>query len=237
MNKSLAIAALVAATLGLGAAAPSFAQDATTTPARQWQDSGPQGATPDRNMGPGRYGRGSEPGRYGRGMAPGRGMGMGMGMGMGPGGLLMLACSDRGAEALEIALVRMSHRLDLTADQQKLFDTFRTNALTAETKFTDACKAERPTATNGARPDLLDRLKAGLTLDQARLTALNGVLPDFEALYNSLSDTQKAALVPHQRHIGPGGMGNGRWGGPGGNRGAAPRAPQPDAPTSAPTTL
>ena len=37
----------------------------------------------------------------------------------------MLVCSDNGAEALEIALVRMAHRLDLTADQQTLFDTFR----------------------------------------------------------------------------------------------------------------
>ena len=230
MNKSFAIAALVAATLGLGAAAPALAQDAATTPVRQWQNNGPQGTMPDRNMGPGRYGRGSEPGRYGRGMAPGRGMGMG------PGGMLMLACSERGAEKLEIALVRMSHRLDLSADQQKLFDTFRTNALTAETKFSDTCKAERTTATNGAQPDLLDRLKAGLALDQARLTALNGVLPDFETLYNSLTDTQKAALVPHHKRMGPG-MGNGRWGGPGGNRGAAPRASQPDAPTSAPTTL
>jgi LTXXQ motif family protein len=149
--------------------------------------------------------------------------------GMGPAGLLMLACTDKGAEMLEIALVRMSHRLDLSADQQKLFDTFRTKALTTETSFADTCKANRPDRSADAKPDMLARLKAGLAIDQARLTALNDVLPDFEALYASLTDKQKADLLPHRGM----GMGNGmgRWGNHGGmGRGGPDRNGGPPAP-------
>ena len=63
MKKSFAIAALVAATLGLGAVAPTLAQDAAAPAApSQWQN-GPHRVAPDRNLGPGRYGRGAEPGR------------------------------------------------------------------------------------------------------------------------------------------------------------------------------
>ena len=82
MKNSFAVAALVATTLGLGSVLPALAQDAAPTAARQWQN-GPRHMAPGRGMGPDR--------------------------GMGPAGLLMLACTDKGAEALEIALVRMSH--------------------------------------------------------------------------------------------------------------------------------
>jgi hypothetical protein len=182
MKSSQAIAALVATTLALGGALPVSAQDATTPAAMYWWNNGP---------------------RHMQMMAPGHEMRPGRGM-MGPAGLLRLACSDRGAEALEIALVRLSHRLDLTAEQKPLFDSFRTAALTTQTSFADTCKANRPDRSSG-RPDLLARLKSRLAIDQARLTALNTVLPDFEALYNSLSDQQKQALLPRR------GMGMGMW--------------------------
>ena len=195
--KSVAALALVT-TLAFGPALPAVAQDTAPTPARQMQN-GPH------HFGPG------------RGMMPNRGMG--------PGGVLMLACSDKGAEALEIALVRMDHRLELSTDQQKLFETFRTKALSTATSFADTCKASRPTADAGTKPDLLARMKASLAIEQARLTALSGVLPDFETFFNSLSDQQKANLLPHH---GGKGMGMGRWGQHGGvgrsADGAAPPA-------------
>lgn len=201
--KSFAAAAL-ATTLGLGLALPALAQDAAPTAARQWQN-GPHRFAPDRNAMPGR--------------------------GMGAGGWLMLACSDKGTEALEIALVRMDHRLDLSADQQKLFDAFRTKALSTATSFADTCKAERPAADAGAKPDVLDRIKAGIAIEQARLTALNEVLPDFESFFNSLSDQQKADLLPHR---GPGmGMGMGRPGQHDG-MGHKPDGKAPVAPGGAP---
>jgi hypothetical protein len=127
--------------------------------------------------------------------------------GPGPGrghGILGLVCSDDGAEALEIAFVRLTHRLDLTADQQSLFDTFKTKALTTQTSFADDCQAAMPDRTADTRPDLLDRLKTGLAVDQARLTAMTAILPDFEAFFASLTDAQKADLMPPRMGDGDG---------------------------------
>ena len=69
-------------------------------------------------------------------------------------------------------------------------------------------------------------MKAGLAIEQARLTALGDVLPDFEALFNSLTDAQKASLLPHHGM----GRGMGRWGqhdgvGRNGDRNGPPPAP------------
>ena len=122
--------------------------------------------------------------------------------GDGPGhgaGILGLVCSDRGAEALEIAFVRWSHRLELTAEQQTLFDTFKTNALTTQTSFADECQAAMPDRTADTKPDLLEGLKARLAVEEAKLTAMNAILPDFEAFYSSLTDEQKASLQPGDR--------------------------------------
>ena len=212
MKTSLVIVAFVATTIGLGAALPAFAQ-ATPTPPAAPSTTAPTDQNTPHGMRKG-----------GMGQHRLAGQGRGMARGMGPGGLLMLACSDKGPEALEIALVRMSHRLDLTADQQPLFDTFRTKALTTETGFADSCKTSRPNRTADARPDALTRLKAGLAVDQARITAMNNVLPDFEALFNSLSDTQKANLLPHR------GWGMGRGAGHFGDRGGMGRGGPPPAP-------
>jgi hypothetical protein len=193
------LAAVALATTLLGLALPAIAQDSAPA-APRWQQSGPRHFAPDRGM----------PNRFG------------------PGRLLMLACSDKGPEALELALVRMSYRLELTTDQQKLFDAFRSKALTTETSFADACKANRPATADNARPDLLARMKAGLAIDQARLTALSDVLPDFETFFNSLSDEQKANVLPGRGM----GMGTGRWHRQGGtppntdHNGPAPAAPQ-----------
>lgn len=123
----------------------------------------------------------------------------------GPGrgaGILGLVCSDKGAEALEIAFVRLSHRLDLTAEQQPLFDAFKAKALTTQTSFADDCQNAMPDRTAETRPDLLERLKAGLAVDEARLTAMNAILPDFEAFYGSLTDAQKADLMPARMGMG-----------------------------------
>jgi hypothetical protein len=125
--------------------------------------------------------------RIARDAGPGRGA-----------GFLNLVCSDRGAEKLEVALVRLSHRLDLNADQITLFDTFKSTALTTQTSFADDCATALPDKAADAKPDLLDRLKAGLALEQARLEALNTVLPDFEAFYGSLTEAQKADLFPRR---------------------------------------
>ena len=194
MKFPLAIAALVAASLTVGAAMPALSQDASSSvappPAAADQGNGPMG----NHMGPG--GKGPRWGRAGMD-------------GMGRLGMLALACSDKGSDRLGKVLDRTDKRLQLSDDQQKLFDTFKTEALSAQSTFATACQSARPQQTAGTHPDLLARMKAGLAIEQARLTALTAVLPDFEALYNSLSDQQKQHLLPHGRHMHPGPDGNG----------------------------
>ena len=64
-------------------------------------------------------------------------------------------------------------------------------------------------AANDAEPDLIAEIKSRLSVDQARLTAMTAVLPDFEAFYASLTGSQKARLLAHQgigKGFGKGGM-------------------------------
>lgn len=202
MKSAIALTTLVVASLAL--AAPAFAQSApaATDGAQIGLSLGSPTAPPAAGPGNGiDLGLGADDGAGPMGVkfnVPGRAMG--------GGALMMLACSPRGTEALDTLLLHLSYKLDVTADQKPLFDTFREKALTTETSFADTCKSDMAPATAGTPPDFLTRLKARLTIDQARLTALNDVLPSFEALYNSLTDAQKAALLPDR---GPGmGMGD-----------------------------
>lgn len=167
MKHSIALAALVVTSIGLSAL-PATAQD-QTTPVAQKSD--------------------REIHRVMRDAGPGRGGPMGA-------GILGLVCAPRGAEALEIAFVRLSHNVELTAEQQTLFDAFKTKALTTQTSFADQCQAAMPDTAADTMPDLVERLKSRLAVDEARLTAMNAILPDFEAFYGSLTDEQKASLMP-----------------------------------------
>lgn len=124
--------------------------------------------------------------------------------GMHKGGLLNLVCSENGAERLEIGFVRLAHRIELTAEQQPLFDDLKATALTAQTGFADKCATARPAKDDAqaTRPDMVTALKTRLELDTARLAAMNTVLPKLEALYAALTDAQKAALQPRQHDRG-----------------------------------
>jgi hypothetical protein len=178
LKAKLAIAALVATTLGLGAVS-AFAQGSGSSASPAAMNSQMNGPRPMHGM------------HMKRGDMP-----------MGP-RFLMLVCSDRGAEQLDVAFTRLSHRLgDLTADQKKLFDALREKALTTQTKFLDSCQAAMPAKGDGAPVDLLERMKAGIGVEEARLAAIKTVLPAFEAFYNSLTDAQKASLLPQPRDRG-----------------------------------
>jgi hypothetical protein len=140
------------------------------------------------------------------------------------GRLMNVVCSPRGAEAIDIAFVRLSYRLDLTSEQQPLFDALKATALDEQKSFAEACQSARPAP--GHRPDAVERMKSRITLETARLAALNAILPKFEALYSSLTDQQKAALTPRR---GP--RANARSG-----REAPFTAPTRPAPNTAPGT-
>jgi hypothetical protein len=115
----------------------------------------------------------------------------------GRGGIAGLICSTDGAAQLETRLTDLATQLKLTTDQQPLFDTYKTAALSAQTSFAATCPqppvagAEKPTTP----PDAVTMLKDRQARATAELDALNAVLPSFEALYNGLTDTQKADLM------------------------------------------
>jgi hypothetical protein len=108
------------------------------------------------------------------------------------------SCNDRAADRLERRLDRMADWLELSKNQEKLFEDFRTTALTAQTDFADQCNTIRPgqTANKNERPDLIQRLEQRLKFDEARLAAMSELLPQFKSFYESLTDQQKRELAP-----------------------------------------
>ena len=106
-------------------------------------------------------------------------------------------CAPKAADRMENRFDKLADRLKLSDEQKKLYDAFMTSALTAQTTFADKCADIAPArATRAERPDLLDRMEMRLKLDEARLTAMNAVYPDFKAFYATLSEQQQADLFP-----------------------------------------
>ena len=209
-----AIVALMTAAIGLTAIAPTYAQEAAPAPMQE-QAQGPGAGLHFRhnNQGPRQGGFGD------------------------------LLGFERGAEAVEIALVRLSHAVDLTAEQQALFDTLKTDALAAAETFSTAVEGIRPPAPAEGQtaelPDISERFENRIAIETAHLAALESVQPAFTAFFDSLTDEQKAALTPqgHDRNGGPGmfgkdgmrhqGMHKGPMGAPAGDV-PAPEAPNND---------
>ena len=70
-------------------------------------------------------------------------------------------------------------------------------------------------ALNAEEPgDAVDNIRLRQSLGEARLTAVDSVLPAFEAFFDSLTDDQKAELAPqaHRGAHGPRGGDHGRGG-------------------------
>ncbi|WP_316355452.1 Spy/CpxP family protein refolding chaperone [Devosia sp.] len=211
-----AIVALMTATIGLSAIAPAFAQNAT--PAQTQAQNGPGMQFRQGNQGHGQ-------------------MGGEMGGPRGGGDFLNFA---RGAEAVEIAMVRLSHRIELTAEQQPLFDALKATALSAAADFAAATEGLRPTppvageTTTATAPDMTERLDNRIAIETAHLAALEAVKPAADAFFDSLTDEQKAQLAPQRPDrdgmpgFGKGGMRHHQGmqqGGPMGAPATAPEAP------------
>lgn len=175
-----AIVALMTASIGLGAVAPVLAQDAAPTPPPAQSEAGetPPAPTADRGMR----------------------MGPGIGPGMRHGGGMDIFDIGRGAEAIEIALVRLSHAIDLTDEQTALMETLKTEALAAAETFETATQDLRPTppveGETPAMPDMSERFADRIAIQTAQLEALEAVQPAFTAFFDSLTDTQKTELMP-----------------------------------------
>ena len=179
---STALIALLTATIGLSAAAPAVAQGPMDGPMQIHRQHG----------GPG-------PMHGGPGFGPRGFGGTFFGFGFGFGG---------GAEAVEIALVRLSHRVDLTAEQQPLFDAFRDAALAAATEL--EAKVDDLKPDNNDDAGIAARFSDRLAIERARLEAMEAVEPSLTAFFDSLTDEQLKSLEPrrggrpHFRLFGPG---------------------------------
>lgn len=201
-----AIVALMTAAIGLTAIAPTFAQDAAPAPTQEQAF---------RQGGPGLHLRQDDNG-------PGRG------------GFLDFFGRGDSTEAVEIALVRLSHAVDMTAEQQALFDTLKTDALAAAETFSTSVEGLRPAAPaegqTAERPEFSEMLENRIAFETAHLAALEAVQPSLAAFFDSLTDAQKAELTPQRpdRNGGPGMFGKG-----GQHQGQFHKGPQ-GAPGSAP---
>lgn len=202
-----ALVALMTATIGFSAIAPSFAQETAPAVAQ-----GEQSNFRQHQQGPRDGGR------------------------MGGGDFLSV---ERGVEAIEIAFVRLGHNIELTAEQQPLFDAFKAASLAAATEFATATEGLRPTppaeGETPVAPDFATRLDNSIAIQAARLKALEAVQPSATAFFASLTEEQQASMMPQRpdRDGMPGGMGKHgpRDHGPMGGQHGRPGA---DAPADAP---
>lgn len=113
--------------------------------------------------------------------------------------LVDLRCGTGAADRMDQRLDRITDRLELTDEQQALYETFRTSALAAQTSFADTCATLRPTAANQTADqpaDPIAMIETRLKIDEARVASLAAVLPDLRAFYDSLTDEQKTGFMP-----------------------------------------
>jgi hypothetical protein len=186
-----ALVALTAASVGLaGIGTSAFAQTATPTQVEAPGKPG-EGAHRFHREGPGGHGGLAE-----RRMMIHHAGGPGT---HGPRGFGLINFGN--AEALEIAFVRLSYAIDMSEDQQALFDTLKTDALSAQADFATATEGLRFDRRAEERPDIVDIFNNRIAIETARLEAMQAVQPSFEAFFSSLSDEQKAELAPRRAHF------------------------------------
>jgi len=98
-------------------------------------------------------------------------------------------CTDRLAwRAARRAYVEA--KLDLTAQQQPLWDKVQSTAQTEEQKERQLCAGLKP----GAEPTMLERMDRMQQFLSARLEALQAAKPAVQALYQALTPEQQAIL-------------------------------------------
>jgi LTXXQ motif family protein len=103
---------------------------------------------------------------------------------------LVPKCSGRNLERVENIFDRVGSAIDLTPDQEVLYDELITVTLQAHSEFADTC-----TAIRDQRPgDFIERLQKRQTVAEARIAATGEILPLLENFYVSLSDDQKDAI-------------------------------------------
>lgn len=105
---------------------------------------------------------------------------------------LGMMCAPNSADRFDTILDRVADRVELTGEQTDSFAAFRAAASAALTSVSQVCAENKPDGTG----DLMDRLAGAQALMEARLDALEQVMPSLETFYDSLSDEQKAQIRP-----------------------------------------
>ena len=177
MKRTL-LAALLAATVAI--AVPLLARSAEESNL-QYAQAGPMGADSGEHGMPGD----DRPGMRGWSMMRGMMMRRMMMRGQDP----QERCTDRLAwRAARRAYVEA--KLDLTAQQQPLWDKVQSGAQTEEQKERQLCAALKP----GAESTMLERMDRMQQFLSARLEALQAAKPAVQALYQALTPEQQAIL-------------------------------------------
>jgi len=164
-----AIVALTTATLGFAALSPAMAQPAPIQPQSGHHQ---QVDRPGGNMRFERHGQ--------------------------RGGMDGITDFGRTAERMEMTLVRLAYRLDLTTEQKGLLETLRASLLDANDQFTAAAPAPVERSAEATPPTPSERLDQRIAAEEAHLAALKTVQPAFTAFFDSLTDAQKAELAPRR---------------------------------------
>lgn len=116
-----------------------------------------------------------------------------------PGGLVEALLGARDAEAADVAIVRLSHRLDLTEAQQALLDALKVDVLAAREAIDAARQAIAPVAEDEAATlDLTARYAGMVAMTSARAEALAYVQPAFDAFIATLDAQQLETLSPER---------------------------------------
>ncbi|WP_417581818.1 Spy/CpxP family protein refolding chaperone [Pelagibacterium sp.] len=117
--------------------------------------------------------------------------------------LAAIFLSERGAEAIDITAVRLTHLLELHDDQKLLLEDLQTAALNAHSVLQTARNVITPIEDQNAnKPDIIAGFAGMVAMITARAEALESVQPAFEAFVESLDDSQLDKLAS-QRHGGP----------------------------------
>ncbi|MDI6747306.1 MAG: Spy/CpxP family protein refolding chaperone [Rhodocyclaceae bacterium] len=167
-------------------------------------------------------------GGMGAGMGPGMGAGMGAGMGpcggMGQGGPMARKASMKvdPAQRAEQRLEMLKGQLQLTPQQEPLWQAFSEKVKSEAGKGMQAMR-NQATDTKLTAPERMAQRQAMM---QTHLTAMTGVHESFNRLYDVLTPEQKAVADQQAARMGSMGAGMGRKGGGmpyGPGRGMAPQ--------------
>ena len=119
-------------------------------------------------------------------------------------------CTDRYARRVG-QIAYLGAKLDLDDSQRPLFESWKNSVLGSAKDGESACLAHAPDMSHP--PTIMDREARMHAMLEARLAAMDAQKPALEALYQSLSPEQKAALdhMGHHRHGGMDGHGGHGW--------------------------